>query len=144
MEYSAYHFPMEPTGKKTKKIKDLYIRNYLRHSTSGISKNARKKGENVPRHWTRKLQFNWNYFFSIYKNLIFHFCPNLTRFLKKIYLGGLYTKKNSIRTRISRWLGRENEENVAQTRNCCGNLSFPHWTNIQCNQRTTQRNKESH
>ena len=76
---------MEPTG-KTKKIKDLYIRNYLRHSTSGISKNARKKGETFQRHWTQKLQFNWNYFFSIYKNLI-------DPILKKIYLGGLYTKK---------------------------------------------------
>ena len=30
-------------------------------------------------------------------------------------------KKNIFKwTRISRWLGRENEENMARTRNCCG------------------------
>ena len=29
------------------------------------------------------------------------------------------------RSRISRWLGRENEENVARTRNCCGCPSSP-------------------
>ena len=31
--------------------------------------------------------------------------------------------------RISRWLGRENEENVARTRNCCGWPSSPPLTN---------------
>ena len=30
------------------------------------------------------------------------------------------------RTRISRWLGRENKENVARTTNCCGWPSSPH------------------
>ena len=135
---------MEPTGKKQKRLK---------LSTFGIIcgilhlEYLKMRVKKVKMFHDIELE-NFNsietIFFSIYKNLIFHLCPNLTRFLKKIYLGGLYTKKNSIRTRISRWLGRENEENVAQTRNCCGNLSFPHWTNIQCNQRTTQRNKESH
>ena len=39
----------------------------------------------------------------------------------ELYLGELDTLKDNIgRTRISRWLGRENEENVARTRNCCG------------------------
>ena len=34
-------------------------------------------------------------------------------------------KQNKRRTRISRWLGQENEENVARTRNYCGWPSSP-------------------
>ena len=33
---------------------------------------------------------------------------------------GNFLSQNNRRTRIPRWLGRENEENVARTRNCCG------------------------
>ena len=43
--------------------------------------------------------------------------------LKKIVLSSRirnFKTQNNRRTRISRWLGRENEENVARTRNCCG------------------------
>ena len=37
-----------------------------------------------------------------------------------------HLKKDNIRrTKISRWLGRENEENVAWTRNCRGWPSYP-------------------
>ena len=45
------------------------------------------------------------------------------------------SKQNNIgRTRISRWLGRENKENVARTKNCCGWPSFPrvHMTYKMC------------
>ena len=61
----------------------------MRHSTPGISENARKKGEDIE--------------------------------LETRNLGGLDFKKYDIgRTRISRWLGRENEKNVARTRNYSG------------------------
>ena len=42
---------------------------------------------------------------------------------KKIVLSsriGNFSTQNNRRTRIPRWLGRENEENVARTRNWCG------------------------
>ena len=52
------------------------------------------------------------------ENSIFHLFPNVDRFLKNILI---FKEKNTFeRTRISRWLGRENEENVARIRNCCG------------------------
>ena len=66
-------------------------------------------------------------FFFDLKNLIIHLCPNVTRFFKNSFLWENQThKKNNIeRTRISRWLGRENLENVARTINCCGWPSSP-------------------
>ena len=55
------------------------------------------------------------------ENLISHLFPMVDRFLKKYScLQGLNmdTEKNIFdRTRISRWLGQENEDNVARTRN---------------------------
>ena len=66
------------------------------------------------------------FFFSIYKNLIFHLCLNMAKFFKKIVLSGRirHLKKNNIE-RTRRWLGLENEENVARTRSCCGWPSSP-------------------
>ena len=46
----------------------------------------------------------------------------MARFKKKIVVSsriGNFLTQNNQKTRIPRWLGRENEENVA-TRNCCG------------------------
>ena len=50
--------------------------------------------------------------------------------LKNCFIWEVETlKKNNIgRTRILRWVGRENEENVARTRNCCGGPSSPRHT----------------
>ena len=57
-----------------------------------------------------------NFFFDFQKFEI------VSRFFR-----GLNTYKNNIeRARISRWIGRENEENEARTRNCwCGWPSCP-------------------
>ena len=45
--------------------------------------------------------------------------PDMESIFTKIVLSGKirHLKNNIERTRISRWLGRENEENVARTRN---------------------------
>ena len=57
-------------------------------------------------------------FFSMNKNSIFLLCPNVARFFKNSFIWEDETllKNNIERTRISRWLGRENEENVTGTR----------------------------
>ena len=66
-------------------------------------------------------------FFFDLKNSIFLLCPNVARFFKNsfIYEDETLKKNNIERKRISRLLGRENEENVARTRNCCGGPSSP-------------------
>ena len=65
----------------------------------------------------------------IYKNSIFLLCPNVALFLKNVFIFKDRTllKNNIERTRISRWLGQENEENVARTRDWCGWPSSPRW-----------------
>ena len=54
-------------------------------------------------------------------------CPNVAIFLKNVFIFKDRTlKKNSIeRTRISMWVGRENDENVVRTRDWCGWPSSP-------------------
>ena len=54
---------------------------------------------------------------------------SFSRFKKKLspWNGNIKTHNNR-RTRISRWLGQENEENVARTRNFCGWPSSPRLT----------------
>ena len=54
-------------------------------------------------------------------------CPSNARFSKIICICKGWTFKKDIigRTSILRWLWRENEENVARTRNCCGWPSYP-------------------
>jgi len=49
----------------------------------------------------------------------------MARFLKIVLSSriGTFLTQNNQRTRIPRWLGRENEELVARTRICCGWLS---------------------
>ena len=76
-------------------------------------------------HFYTNLKFNW-------ENFIFHLCPNVSIFLKNVFIFKNRTlKKNNIeRTRFSRWFGRENEENVVQTRDWCGWPSSPHLTNV--------------
>ena len=71
-------------------------RNYLRHSTPGISGNARKKGEHFLKTLNLKTFIQWN-LFSIYKNSIFHLCPNVARFFKNSLYGRIrhLKKKNS-------------------------------------------------
>ena len=55
-----------------------------------------------------------------------YFSLTMARFVKNIYLQESETLKHiNWRTRISRWCERENEENVARTRNCCGWPSSP-------------------
>ena len=69
-------------------------------------------------------------FFDL-QNLIFHLCPNVAWFLKNSFIWEDYTiwKNNIEWTRISRWLGRENEENVARTRKLgeCGSDEKMMW-----------------
>ena len=71
-------------------------------------------------HFYTNLKFNW-------ENLIFHLCPNVAIFLKNVFIFKDRTlKKNNIeRMRILRWFGRENDENVVQTRDWCGWPSSP-------------------
>ena len=90
----------------------------MRHSTPGISENARKNSK------TSTIK---TIFFDLQKFNI-SLMPLHGPILKnEFYLGELDTLKDNIgRTRISRWLGRENEENVARTRNCCGWPSSHH------------------
>ena len=53
-------------------------------------------------------------------------CSNVARFLKIVLSSRIgILSQNNRRTRIPRWLGQENEENVARTRNCCGCSSSP-------------------
>ena len=61
-------------------------------------------------------------FFFRFTKLNISFLPKRGLIPKKQqFFGGLDTLKNNIgRTKISRWLGRENEENLARNRNCCG------------------------
>ena len=61
------------------------------------------------------LKFGW-------ENLMYCFSTNMTRFSTNIFICKAWTfKKDNIgRTRILRWLGRENEKNVARTINCYG------------------------
>ena len=61
------------------------------------------------------LKFGW-------ENLMYCFSTNMTRFSTNIFICKAWTFKKDIsgRTRILRWLGRENEENVARTINCYG------------------------
>ena len=56
--------------------------------------------------------------------------PNMARLKKNssILENWKLLKHNNRRTRIPRWLGRENEENVARTRNWCGGPSSPRVT----------------
>ena len=58
----------------------------------------------------------------VWENFVFYFCAEVAIFSKNIFIcKGWTLKKNNIgRTRISRWHGRENEENAARTRYCCG------------------------
>ena len=65
-------------------------------------------------------------FFDLQKSNI-SFMPIVARFLENSFsLENKTLEKDNIgRTRISRWLGRENEEKVAWTRNCCGWPSSP-------------------
>ena len=64
-------------------------------------------------HYFTNLKFVW-------ENSIVHLCLILARFSKTILIckDWIFKKNNIERTRISRWLGRENKENVARTRNC--------------------------
>ena len=52
---------------------------------------------------------------------------NIFKDIEKIVLSWRIRHKNNniVRTRISRWLGRENEKNVARNRNGCGWPSYP-------------------
>ena len=92
-------------------------RNYLRHSTPGISGNARKKDEHFLKTLNLKTFIQWN-LFSIYKNSIFHLCPNVARFFKNSLYGRIrHLKKKVFRGREFRggsdekmrkmWLGRD-------------------------------------
>jgi len=47
------------------------------------------------------------------------------------------------RTRIPRWLGRENEEYVARTRNCCGWPSSPPLPVSKLKKKTFKINKKN-
>ena len=63
------------------------------------------------------------------KNKISNFSQTHLKFVKKL----IFTFNDVLsvrRTRISRWLGRENEENVARTRNYCGCPSSPRSSNL--------------
>ena len=68
-------------------------------------------------------------------------CPSVARFSKNVLSARLRHYKKIILEgpRISRWLGRENEETLALTRYCCGWPSSPSltvkiWcTHIHCN-----------
>jgi len=51
-------------------------------------------------------------------------CPEVARFLKNSFMFENW-KHNNRKTKIPRWLGRENGKNVARTRNCCGLPSSP-------------------
>jgi len=50
--------------------------------------------------------------------------PDFQKIVLSSIIGNVLTQNNR-RKRIPRWLGRENEENVARTRNCCGWPSSP-------------------
>ena len=65
-------------------------------------------------------------FYFDLQNLIFHLCP-IRLILKKIVLSGRirHFKKIILKGRGLKWLGQENEENVAGTRNFCGWPSSP-------------------
>ena len=87
----------------------------MRHSTTGISENARKK-VNIFKDIELKKFNSIEYFFLIYKNSIFFLCPDVTRFffiLKDETLKKIISEGRGFR----RWLGKENEENVARSRN---------------------------
>ena len=60
----------------------------------------------------------WIYIFSLT-------WPDLKKIVLSLRIGN-FNIHNNWRTRIPRWLGRTNEENVVQTRNCCGCPSSPH------------------
>ena len=97
-----------------KKIKVLWTQNYLRHSTTGISENARKK-VNIFKDIELKKFNSIEYFFLIYKNSIFFLCPDVTRFffilkdetLKKIISEGRGFRGGSDKKMRRMWLGVE-------------------------------------
>ena len=53
------------------------------------------------------------FYFDLQKFDTFYLCPNVASFLKKIIL---YGRMRHLKKIISRWFGRENEENVVRTR----------------------------
>jgi len=56
---------------------------------------------------------------------ICHACLGQIKKIVSSSIIGDFKTHNNRRTRIPRWLGLENEENVARTRNCCGGPSSP-------------------
>ena len=125
--------------------KIMFYLNYLSVTTIWILtvfKSLRKCGQKSVRIWTVEFHNNllhstrrrtiWEHFFTnskfVWENSIFHLFPNVDRFSKNIFIFKDWTIKKNIfqRTRILRWLGRENEENLARTRNCSGWPSSPY------------------
>ena len=56
------------------------------------------------------------------------YCGHISKIVLSSRIGNFKTHKNR-RTRIPRWLGQENEENVARTKNCSGWPFSPPQTN---------------
>ena len=80
--------------------------------------------------YLQNIVYNAFSFFHKFKNCLIKFSilffPNVAGFLKNILIFKGWTLKKNTWTRIMTWLGRENEENVARTRYCCGCPSSPH------------------
>ena len=69
-----------------------------------------------------RTSFTNHIYFFVWENLMYYVCPNMARFSNNIFICKEWTFKKEIigRTRIPRWLGRENDKNVARNRNCYG------------------------
>ena len=78
--------------------------------------------EGHPQHFRMRAKFSLLFWFT----KIHYFIYVLTREMLKICLS---SKKKMERIRISKWLGGENEVNVAWTRHCCGLPSSPRYQN---------------
>ena len=81
--------------------------------------------EGQPQHFRMRAKFSLLFWFT----KIQYFIYVLTREMLKICLSS--KKKKMERMRILKWLGGENEVNVAWTRHCCGLPSSPRYLKIQ-------------